>query len=204
MSDTMKVFKQKAEGGRNFRIEGITEEDILWKDFERRGNPSKNVPAGGYATFCVKFDSPNAGNTVVQQLEDLYDVNTNIVVPDADQDFKPFKTMKLASRFDMFPPTIILHSGQTENVLSHYIQKANTTDRIPQHIVDEFNENVRGLQNIFIDHIDVDVNVSPGGKPYVNRMDVYQAVDEFGNLRFREEGPGRKYEEMAEMEHPEE
>lgn len=203
MSETMRVFKDKNDNGRNFRIIGITQEDILWEDFRRLGNPVKNVPAGGYATFCVKFNSPNAGDAVVQKLEELYDVHTNIVAPNDEQDFKPYKTMKISARFDMFPPTIVLHvPGAEDVVLSHYIQKTNKTDRIDPRIVDEFNANVASLHGVWIDHIDVDVNVSPGGKPYVNRMDVYQAVDEYGQPLYVTNGPS--YEEMAEMEYPEE
>lgn len=198
----MKVFKDKSDNGRNFRIVGIEEENLLWKDFWRRGNPSKNVPAGGDATFCVKFNAPNAGDSVIQQLEEMYDVHTNIIIPKDGQDFKPYKCMKIAARFDMFPPTIILHSGPNDVVLSHFVQKQNKTDKVPQEIVDEFNANMETLQRIAIDHINVDVNVSAGGKPYVSNMEVWQAIDENGSLLYQDFG--RDYEEMAEMQHPEE
>ena len=198
----MKVFKDKSDNGRNFRIVGIEEENLLWKDFWRRGNPTKNVPAGGDATFCVKFNAPNAGDAVIQQLEEMYDVHTSVVVPKDGQEFKPYKAMKIACRFDMFPPTIILHSGPNDVTLSHYVPKQNKTDKIPDNLIAEFNANVESLQTIRIDHMNVDVNVSVNGKAYVSNMEVWQAVDEFGNLVV--DDYGREYEEMVEYEHPEE
>ncbi len=194
----MRVFKAKEDKGRNFRIENIEEENILWKDFDRKGNPAKNVPPGGYATFAVKFTAPNAGESVAQQLEELYDVNTRVVVPQDGE--KPFKQIKIAMRFDMFPPNIVMHSTE-DVVLSHYIQKANKMDKIQPNIVEEFNENVAGLQRIIIDHINVDVNVSNEGKAYVSGMEVWQKLDDFGNPMYMQR-PGRAYEEMAEFEHP--
>lgn len=196
----MKVFRAKTDNGRNFRIENIEEENLLWKDFWRRGNPAKNVPPGGDATFCVKFNAPDAGDAVIQQLEEMYDVHTSLIVPKDDQDFKPYKAMKIACRFDMFPPTIVLHAGPNDIVLSHFVQKANKTDKVPQEIVDEFNGNMESIQRIYIDHINVDVNVSQGGKPYVSSMDIWQAVDGNGELRYWDFG--KEYEEMIEHQSP--
>jgi len=196
MSKTMRVFRDK-EFARNFRIEGVTGDDILWKDFVRRGNPQKGVPAGGLATFAIKFNSPNAGNAVISQLEELYDVRTTLIVPH-EEDQEPYKIIKVSARFDVAPPTIVLHKGDEDVVLSHRVQKARKEDRVDPITVAEFNENISQLQRVVIDHLNVDINVSKEGKPYISRMDVWQKLDDEGMPMFFE--AKREFEPLTESE----
>ena len=188
MKENMKVFKSTA--GRNFKIEDA---DVVWTDFSRHGNPAKGVPAGGLPTFTVRFDSPDAGDNVAEALKEAYGVTMRIVMPKDDQDFKPYNSLKVAARFDKFPPLIIYHSGDVVETLS--TPNPDQQTQLPQEEIDARYERVAILDHIVIERMDVEVNVSVKGKAYVRSMEIWQKIDELGRPM---EYAVNSYEELTE------
>ncbi len=178
--ETMKAFAYQF--GRNFRIENANGENIGITDFSSKGNPSKGVPAGGLPSFFINFNSPTAGNDVAQAIQDRFGVNMTLVVPkDGQKKFKPFKRMKVALRFDKFPPSVTLYSGQNAVVLSEAPEYVDGSP-VPLSLAEQQErlENLKILDDIVIDRIDVEINVSKNGKTYTHDLKVWQMLDSDG------------------------
>lgn len=162
--------------GRNFRI---VDADVVWTDFARNGNPRRNVPAGGYPTVAIRFDSPQANAEVVEMLKDKYDLKFTIVTPKEGQTFEPYNRLIVAARFDHFPPRIVLHSGNDDVVLSDKTPDPDIS-LTPEQIA-EIYENIKGLDDLIIDRMDLEVNVSRLGKAYARSIDIWLKLDEAGS-----------------------
>ena len=167
--------------GRNFRI---VDADVVWTDFARNGNPRRNVPAGGYPTIAIRFDSPQADAAVVEMLKEKYDLKFTIVTPKEGQTFDPYNRLIVAARFDHFPPRIVLHSGNDDVLLSDKTPDPDIS-LTPEQIA-EIYENIKGLDDLIIERMDLEVNVSRLGKAYARSIDIWLKLDDTGAPARRE------------------
>ena len=189
----MEVFQnfseRTGEPTKNFTI---VDAAVSMTDFRRRGNPQKGVPAGGFPSFFVRFPATPAGNKTAEKLRDIYGVNLRQVIPKDDS--KPYYSMKISERFDKFPPTTTLYSGENVVELTHAIPKYSIDERLPRtsnmsnddtpdvkpEIINMFNANVAGIDRMILDRVEVKVNVTKNGAAYVRELKIWQKVDENG------------------------